>query len=97
MANTKNDRRLFQYIHSIGPVWDHKGMYVFDNTGPNANGGNSYKCFLQGGVCFEIHKQRDSDSNWEYWIDIAWQGPFAAESSTDIVATLMLLHHELPE
>ncbi len=97
MANTKNDRRLFNYIHSIGPACGHKGVYVFDNTGPMAEGGNSYLVFMQGGICFEIHKEKTTAPDFEYWIDIHWQGPFAAESSTDIIATLIWLRHELPQ
>jgi hypothetical protein len=97
MANTKNDKRLFDYIHSIGPVWDLKGLYIFDNTGAMAEGGKSYKCFVKGGICFEIHKERTTAPDWEYWLDITWHGPFDAHESTDVIATLLWLRHELPK
>lgn len=97
MANTPNDKRLFDYINGLGEVNGHKGLYVFDSTGPMAEGGNSYLCFLQGGICFEIHKEKTTMPDWEYWIDIQWQGAFAAETSTDVLATLLWLKHEIPK
>lgn len=97
MAHKQNDKRLFEYIHSIGEIRDYKGIHVFDNTGPMAEGGKSYKCFLKGGICFEIHKERTTLPDWEYWLDITWAGPFEAVDSTDILATLLWLKHELPK
>lgn len=97
MANTKNDQRLFDYIHSRGEVNNSKGLFIFDNNGPNAGEDNHYRCFVQGGICFEIHREKNEKGNWEYWLDIAWQGPFAASDSTDIIATLLWLRHELPK
>lgn len=97
MTNKINDKRLFEYIHSVGERWDYKGMYVFDNTGPMAEGGKSYKVFLKGGICFEIHKERTTAPDWEYWLDITWAGPFEATDSTDILATLLWLKHEMPK
>jgi hypothetical protein len=96
MANTPNDKRLFEYIHRLGEVNGHKGLYVFDNTGPNAEDGKHYLCFLQGGICFEIHKDKSLEGGG-HWVDIQWQGPFAAESATDIIATLLWLGHQLPK
>lgn len=94
MAN--DDKRLFDYIHGVGERWDFNGMYVFDNTGPNADGGNSYKCFLKGGISFEIQREK-VDQGWEYWLDITWAGAFEASDSADIIAMLVMLEHELPE
>lgn len=98
MANKINDKRLFEYIHSIGPAYGVKSsLYIFDNTGPMAEGGKSYRCFLKGGICFEIHKERTTAPDWEYWLDIVWAGPFEATESTDIIATLLWLRHEMPK
>lgn len=96
MANKINDQRLFEYIDSIGPAYGVKSsLYIFDNTGPRAEGGKSYRCFLKGGICFEIHKERTTAPDWEYWLDIVWSGPFEAMDSTDIIATLLWLKHPI--
>lgn len=98
MANAKNDKRLFEYIHSLGESYGVKdSLYIDDITGPMAEGGKSYRCFLKGGILFEIHKERTTLPDWEYWVNIEWAGPFEAKESTDIIATLLWLRHEMPK
>lgn len=97
MANKLNDQRLFDYINAIGDCCGYNGLFVFDNTGPGSDGGKSYRCFLKGGICFEIHKEKDDNGNWDYWLDIEWEGPFGAAESTDIIATLYMIGHDVPK
>lgn len=98
MPNKLNDQRLFEYIDMLGERYGYKNnLYIFDNTGPMAEGGKSYRCFLKGGICFEIHKEKTTAPHWEYWLDITWAGPFEATESTDILATLLWLKHEIPK
>lgn len=95
--SSKNNQRLFEYIHSHGECDGLKdNLYSYDITGPMAEGGSAYRVFLQGGILFEISKLRTT-RGWEYSCNIEWPGPFNASDSTDIIATLLWLKHELPK
>lgn len=94
----QNDQRLFEYIDSIGPVMNYKGsLSIYDNTGKFAQGGKTYTCFIKGGIQFEISKEFFGPTSWEYYFNDIWEGPFDAATSTDIIATLLWLKHQVPE
>lgn len=90
-----NDKRLFEYVHTVGEVVDYKGLIIIDNTGPKANGQLFYRCIVKGGILFDISKEHSEDNpgEWMYCCDIDWPGPWDAKDSTDILGALTLLNH----
>lgn len=89
-----NDRRLFDFIHSIGDVFNYRGIICIENNnGPNAGENNHYIVFVKGGILFEISREKSEKEEWEYFITIQWRGPWEAKDATDILAALTVLNH----
>jgi hypothetical protein len=105
---------LFDYIHQYGEVFGRgpeESLCTIDNTGPKANGQVFYRCFVKGGIQFEISKERAEwrvtrvlpflsiverlINQWTYVFIPVWEGPFNCSDAESAVSVLRMLGHEL--
>lgn len=92
-----NEKRLFNYINSVGVY--NGDTFIMDNTGAygKQRGEKHYIVLAIGGLRFDISKELNDDQEpaiWDYSFMIVWEGPLNITTAKEALEYLYFINRD---